>query len=60
MKYIRIDWPWSQEWLDLVEFDEETGETISEIEYGPDSSVYVPEDIYEMGIDAYKEQVYEN
>ena len=55
MGYIKIEWPESQNWLDLVEFDEETGETIGEIEYGPDSSVFVPEDIYEMGPDEYAE-----
>lgn len=59
MGYIKIDWPWSQEWLELVEYDEETGEVISEIEPGEDCSVFVPEEIYEMGIVAYLDRLLE-
>ena len=53
MGYIKLNWPESQEWLEFVEYDETTGECISDIEAGNDSSVFVPEDIYEMGVSAY-------
>jgi len=53
MGYVKVNWPESQKWIELIEIDEETGETIGDIEYGPDSSVFVPEEIYEMGVDAY-------
>lgn len=59
MRYIKVDWPWSQEWLELIQEDETTGETIGEIELGPDCSAFVPEEIYEMGADAYAEQLYQ-
>ena len=57
MGYIKVDWPDSQEWMDFIEEDEATGETIGDIEYGPDSSVFVPEEIYNMGVDAYAEML---
>ena len=48
MKYVvKVEWPESQEWLERVEYDEETGEVISDIEPGPDASAYVPVDIYQ-------------
>ena len=57
MGYVKVNWPESQEWMELIEIDEETGETIGDIELGPDSSVYVPKEIYEMGIAAYLEEI---
>lgn len=54
MGYIKVEWPWSQEWLEFVEYDEDADECISEIEEGEDCSVFVPEEIYEMGADAYR------
>ena len=53
MGYIKVNWPESQKWMELIEIDEETGEPIGDIEYGPDSIVFVPKEIYEMGADAY-------
>lgn len=55
MGYVKLNWPESQEWLEFVEYDEETGESIGEIEAGNDCSVFVPDDIYETGVDAYRE-----
>lgn len=54
MKYIRIDWPWSQEWLDTIDYDEETGEPIDdEVIPGEDCSVFVEEETYENGVVAF-------
>lgn len=54
MKYIRIDWPWSQEWLEVIDYDEETGEPIDdEVIPGDDCSVFVEEETYERGVTAF-------
>lgn len=56
MGYIRVDWPWSQEWLDAVEYDEETGEPMDdEVVPGDNCSVFVDEEIYEQGVAAFYE-----
>ena len=38
MGYVRVDWPWSQEWM--------SEEYEDEVEYGDDCSVFVPEELY--------------
>lgn len=43
-RYIKIEWPESQRWLDMVEYDDDFN-VISEVEPGPHMSVYVPEDM---------------
>ena len=38
-KYVRVDWPWSQEWM-FEEYEDE-------VEYGSESGVvFVPEELY--------------
>lgn len=54
MKYTRIDWLWSQEWLEVIDYDEETGEPIDdEVIPGDDCSVFVEEETYERGVNAF-------
>lgn len=54
MKYIRIDWPWSQEWLEVIDYDEDTGEPIDdEVIPGDNCSVFVEEETYEKGVAAF-------
>ena len=43
-KYIKIEWPESQEWLERVEYDEDFN-AVGDIEPGPDMSVFVPEEL---------------
>lgn len=38
MGYVRVEWPWSQEWM--------SEEYEDEVEYGDDCSVFVPEELY--------------
>ena len=58
MGYIHVSWPESQAWLDFVQIDEETGESeFGDINYGQDSSVYVLEEVYLMGPDAYADEI---
>lgn len=37
-KYVRVEWPWSQEWM--------SEEYEDEVEYGDDCAVFVPEELY--------------
>ena len=54
MGYIKIEWPWSQEWLEAIEYNEVTGDPVDEeVLPGPDASVFVDEEIYDKGVTAF-------
>lgn len=58
MGYIHVSWPESQAWLELIQYDEETGESeFGDIELGPDCSAFVEEGAYRMGPDAYADEI---